>query len=164
MDIWNVRLNRRKLPIKVRKILDERSRFVIVLDTLGKQHEISLVDCSPAERAKIKAGSTITLVIAESVLTRIIQPPKIPKSVRKLIFEAQKQASGLFFLWLCEYCSTSGHVEYEDGDESQGIVGRIMAAHQQEAKPGCERLIRIFDHRGMEQKDSELYLSATKVA
>ena len=71
--------------------------------------------------------------------------------------------SGLFFVWACEHCGTAGYVEYEDGDDPQIIAGQVVLAHEKEAKEGCEIPLRIFDHRGMEQPDSELFLASRRV-
>lgn len=165
MTVWNVYLHRRKFPIKVRKVL-KKPKFMVIVDTQGKgkQHELAEVDFTPSEWEKIKTGSTITLIIAESVIAWRIEPPKVEKNIRKFIFEAQKKASGLFFVWDCEHCGINGYVEYEDGDDFQIIAEHIVSAHKKEVKAGCEQGIRIFDHRGMEQKDSALFLSSLKVA
>ncbi len=163
MTVWNVHFGRRKLPIKVRKVLREGPRFMVIVDTQGKEHVLSEADFSPAEREKIKTGSVITLILAESVMTRIIDPPKVTKNIRKLILEAQNKVSGLFFVWACEHCGTAGYVEYEDGDDPQIIAGQVVLAHEKEAKEGCEIPLRIFDHRGMEQPDSELFLASRRV-
>jgi len=167
MSIWNVYLGRRRLPIKVRRVLTQKPEFMVIIDTRGDQHELSADKFSSDEWKKIKTGSTLTLIIGESVMACIVQPPKVSKTIRQLILEAQKQASGLFFIWACEHCGTADYVEYEDGDDNRTIAEHVFSAHRhhKEAKPDCAQdVIRIFDHRGMEQRDSELLLSARRVA
>ncbi|MFH1423521.1 MAG: hypothetical protein ABIG29_01005 [Candidatus Nealsonbacteria bacterium] len=165
MTLWNVSLKQRQVFIKVKEVLQKGQGFKIIVDNRGKQHRLSEVDFPSFYWKEIVVGSTITLTVSEVVTRWQVQSPKIEKSIKKFIAEAQKKNSGLFFLWICEHCRTTGCVEYEDGDDSQIIAGHIISAHRKEAKPDCsQEAIRIFDHRGEEQKNSELLLSCCKVA
>lgn len=165
MTVWNVYLNRRELPVKVRKILSKKPGLMVIVDSRGKEHQLSEIDFPSFDWEKIQSGSTITLIIKESVMMWRVKPPSIRQSLRRIIAEASKKASAPYFIWVCEYCCVSGYVEYEETDDPQMVAERIRQSHQAKAKPGCEHdAVRIFDHRGMEQKDSALLLSSQKVA
>lgn len=160
MIVWNVHLGQRLLSIKVRKVLQKELDFMVIIDSRKRQHKLSEVDFPSSEWAKIGVGSTINLTISESVTRWRVKPPRVEKSIKELIVEIKKKASGYFFIWICQYCGTNGYVEYEEGDDFQRIAERIVLAHRKEAKAGCKKDIRIFDHRGIEQKDSALFLSS----
>jgi len=167
MTVWNIGLRRRHRPIVVKKVLRKEPEFMVILDSRGKQHELSEIDFPSFDWKKIGAGATITLALSEVVKTWRVQSSKVEKNIRQLILEVQKKVSGLFFIWVCEQCGTAGYVEYEDGDDPQGIAVRVLLAHKEKmskSQPECwQKVIRIFDHRGMEQKDSKLLLSSYRL-
>ncbi len=164
MTVFNVKLNRRQEIIKVEAVQKFPGFMVVIDEKDGKKrrHELSEVDFPSYEWEKIMPGALIPLTISESVTRWRVQAPKIKfqEYARNLVAETRKKIAGLFFIWICQYCGTSGYVDYEDGDDPQGIVERIAAAHVKTCKLGCKYNIRIFDHRGIEQEDSALFLSA----
>jgi len=160
MTTWNIYCERRKVTIKVSKILQKEAEFMIIVDTRDRQHKLSEIDFPSFEWKKIYPGSTIALTISEIVTRWRVNPPKIEKDIKKLIDNAKKKASGLFFIWVCRYCGAAGYVEYEDGDDFQVIADRVVLNHEKAAKVECKKDIHIFDHRGIEQKDSALLISS----
>jgi hypothetical protein len=160
MTFWNVHLGRRKIVINVKEVLQRGPGFMVILDDTGKQQRLSETDLPLSDRERIRAGSIITLLISESVTIWSVRAPRIEEYAKRLIVETKEKVSGPFFVWVCQSCGTSGYIEYEEEDDPLGIAERIILAHQKEAKPGCGNRILIFDHRGMENKESELFLSS----
>src|SRR3989344_5600009 len=106
MTVWNIGLRRRHRPIVVKKVLRKEPEFMVILDSRGKQHELSEIDFPSFDWEKIGAGATITLALSEVVKTWRVQSSKVEKNIRQLILEVQKKVSGLFFIWVCEQCGT----------------------------------------------------------
>lgn len=163
MTVWNIRLGKRHLILKVKKILEKQPNFIVILDSFGNQHQLSEIDFPSFEWENIVPGSIITLTVSKSVTGWRIQPPKVEKSIKKLIYLAGKNTLGCSFVWICQSCGAEGYVEYADGDDSQRIAERILMAHAKENRPCCNQNIHIWDHRGVRQEDSERFLSSCKI-
>lgn len=163
MNVWNVPLRRRCLIVRVEEVRQRTLERMVIIDETGKQHELFQREFTYSEWENIGAGSIIILTLSESVTGWRAQVPKV-KSVQELVVEAGKKASGNFFIWSCEHCGTTGYVEYEEGDDPQRIAERVILAHSKEVLPDCKKDIRVFDHRGIEQKDSALFVSSRRVA
>ncbi|MFH1780915.1 MAG: hypothetical protein ABH841_02840 [Candidatus Nealsonbacteria bacterium] len=160
MTTWNVHLKQRPLLIKVKRVLQKEPEFMVILDNQERKHKLSEIDFPSFEWEKIGPGAMITLIITESVINHRFQPPKVEKSIRKIVDETRQKVAGCFFIWVCPYCGTKGYVDYEDGDDTQRIMERIVMSHKEAMKAGCKCAIRIFDHRGYEQENSSLFLSS----
>ena len=163
MPSWNVKLlEARRQVLKIDKIINEKPDFVIVQLSNGKQQK--LCDSNFPEWRKVKEGRKIELIIQESVIAAKLLLGDFKKKVQESLNDLQKRIGGLFFMWVCEYCETAGHITYDDGDEPQGIAERIDAAHKKEAMTGCDKTkLTIYDHRGMPQKNSSLIMSFRKI-
>lgn len=162
MPSWNVKLGTRKQVVKVNKIINKKSDFVVVQLSNGKQQKLS--DSNFPEWRQVKEGRKIELIIQESVVGARIRPEEFQERVQELLNDLQKRVAGLFFMWVCEHCKIMGYVTYDDGEESRGIAERIAAAHKKEVKPGCDKTkLKIYDHRGIPQRDSTLIMSFREV-
>ena len=161
MPSWNVKLEARGQVVRVIKIINKKSDFMIVRLSNGRQQK--LCDANFPEWRETKVGKEIELTIRESVTGARFRPEKFQKNVQDFLNDLQKRVSGLFFMWFCEHCKTMGYVTYEDGEEPQGIAERINLAHRKEIKLGCDKTkLKIYDQRGMPQRDSALVLSSMK--
>lgn len=163
MPSWNVKLGIRESVVRIEEILNRKPDFIVVRLSNGKQQK--LCDANFPEWREIEEGRKIELTIQEAVTRAKALPVEFEKRVQEFLNDLQKRISGLFFMWVCEYCKTMGYVTYEEGDNIQGIAERIVAGHKEKAKPDCNKAkiqitrIRIYDHRGLPQKDSALIIS-----
>ncbi|OGZ24661.1 MAG: hypothetical protein A2896_01870 [Candidatus Nealsonbacteria bacterium RIFCSPLOWO2_01_FULL_43_32] len=162
MPSWNVSLRpSREEVIRVKKIINKKPDFIIVELSNGKQQKLCSANLS--EWQQVEEGSKIELIVRESVVGAILLLEPFQKKVQEFLSHLQKEVSGLFFMWFCEHCKTMGHLTYEDGDEPWRIARHINAAHGKLVKPGCDKTkLKIYDHRGIPQRDSALLLSLTK--
>jgi len=85
------------------------------------------------------------------------------EKVTDFITETLDNTNGLFFMWICEQCQSMGCVTYEDGEDSRVIRRKIEMAHKAEIKPSCDKsTFKIYDHRGIPQRESALAVSLAK--
>ena len=164
MPSWNVKLGTRKQVVKVNKIINKKSDFVVVQFLNGKQQKLS--DSNFPEWRQTKEGRKIELIIQESVVGARFLPEEFQERVQELFHELKRKLGALFYVWVCEYCKTMGYVEYEDGDDPQLIIKRIYAGHQKKIEQDCNEKanLRIFDHNWKELKEFTQIMSFKEVS
>ena len=168
MSVWNVRLNRRKKIVIVRKILYTWRQGIVGLwgllflgaERKGKQHVIT--GCTNEEFEQIHVSSRIELTIKESVTGWRVLPMK-SRALKSRKETVEEIPSIPYFLWSCGVCRKRGFVGYSEGEDLIEVGIRICNNHL-EAIPGCEKWdLRIFDHNGKEQKDFMQVMAFTKI-
>ena len=100
MPSWNIKLGTRKQVVKVNKIINKKSDFVVVQLSNGKQQK--LCDANFYGWRKAGPNRRIELTIRESVMGARLLVESFQERVTDFIVETLDNTNGLFFMWICE--------------------------------------------------------------
>lgn len=155
---WNIRLRERTQRVKIIEVINETPDFKLVRLSNGEQQKLS--NANFYGWRKVGPNRSIELTVRESVVRARLLIQGFQEKAADFITETLNNTNGLFFMWTCEKCQTMGYITYEDGDDSQVIRRKIEIAHKTGIKNGCDKTkFKIYDHRGMLQRESSLALT-----
>jgi len=168
MSTWNVKLNRRKVVITVKKVLQSWPDYsaglpgMEILDTKGRRHALSSIDFPSYEWEKIGEGAKIEVTLAESLVNPRVISTRFISELEKELKREVVPVSG--YIWYCEVCEKRGSVDCEDVDEPRLIIRKIYEAHRQVSSKCDPANVQVLDKYMRKQEELTRLVALEKVS
>lgn len=152
MSSWNVKLNRRKVVITVKKILQRWPEHAAdfpgmeIVDTKGRRHALAYLDfiCTREEWDQIREGSKIEITLVESVTNPRVILSKSKKLAKSRVIHEDILPEG-DYKWRCLVCGKKGGYDCNGVEDPEVIADAIYRAHH-EASSDCDATnVEVFN-------------------
>lgn len=151
MNIFNLKLQRKKTVIKVAAILERKSGFMVIRDQWGKEHRLSEIDFPSFEWERIRPGAEIEIIVQEMIVAAKVR--KTETKLPKILGNQTVPIPG--YVSSCEVCGKIKTFGYEEGDNPWTVLEEIYKTHKL-GSPKCDGItigrFHIIDHNGIENE------------